>query len=151
MKKTRSIQLQPTSLLLGLAVGVLALVAMGQKPQNIRELVRVEYGPHPRDMVQIKEGAPFVVPAGRVFILTALGARGGVNGEAALRADGKDEIFAANMTYASTGSMAGVGNATSMKLVPPGFTACAGTTLEAMYGSSLFTDDARAWGYLADA
>lgn len=75
MKNTRNIQLQPASLLFGFAAGILTLVSMGQSPQDIRDLFRVQHelGPHPRDIVEIKEGDSFVVPQDKVFVVTAMG------------------------------------------------------------------------------
>lgn len=146
MKNSLNIQLQPASLLLGLAVGVLALVAMGQKPQNIRELVRVEYGPHPRDMVQIKENVPYVVPSGKLFVLTALGSTHAF-WEVLLSVDGQREALAENGPTFEGG---GLGIGSNMKLMPPGFTAKAGAKV-VVQGGAEKSDNARAWGYLADA
>ena len=90
----RSIQLHPMSLFAGAGVAVLALVAMGQQqlpnyelrfPQAVRSPV---FQIHPRDWVQIKEGTPFVVPAGRVLAITGLGGRSTSPRFAELRVNG---------------------------------------------------------------
>ena len=148
MKNTLNVRLHPTSLFLGLAAGVLAIVAMGQKPQNIRELVRVDYGPHPRDMVQIVEGVPFVVPSNRLFVVTALGTTsqpvsGPANLIVKLTIDNVVELQSVTRD-------AYLHDVTSITAVPAGFAVAGGSTVAVDGGDSL-PDDARAWGYLADA
>ena len=56
----RSLTLHPGSLALGLILGGIALLAMSQAIV-VNSPVRIEYAPHPRDMVTIKGTAPFVV------------------------------------------------------------------------------------------
>jgi len=60
------------SIAIGVAALSVILISMSQANPPASQ-ARVEYGPHPRDMVQVKEGSPLVVPTGRVFVLTALG------------------------------------------------------------------------------
>lgn len=141
MKNTLNIQLHPTSLLLGLAVGVLALVAMGQKPQDVRELVRVEYGPHPRDIVVITETAPYTVPPGRLLVVTGLGTSidTGVGGGAHLIVNGSIEATNSNNSHPSM-----------FPLPSPGIAIKAGATVTVDDNYAPLSTG-RAWGYLADA
>ncbi len=87
-------------------------------------------------MVVIREGMPFVVPPGKILVLTALGATS--PDSATVTIDQTTEAIARGHTE--------LGNATSMKLLPPGLTAREGQTVAV--GNSVF---ARAWGYLVDA
>lgn len=67
----------PLSAMFGFVVaGVIAFTTSQAAPPHMLPVpttIRIEYAPHPRDMVRIKEGTPYVVPAGRIFVLTALG------------------------------------------------------------------------------
>jgi hypothetical protein len=67
----RTLSFHPLSLLVGLVLGIACLLAMGQSPPS--PAFRIEYGPAPRDMVQIAPGTTYAVPAGKVFVPTALG------------------------------------------------------------------------------
>ena len=150
MKNALNISLHPTSLLLGLAVGLLALVTMAQKPQDIRELVRVEYGPHPRDMVVLEESQPggppsYVVPPGKILVITAIGTRQwDSSGSLKILVDGQNKLYRCD-----SGSC--IDAIITMTPVPPHFTVQAGASVDVRGGNSALTDDARAWGYLADA
>jgi hypothetical protein len=136
----RSFTIQPLSLVLGVVFSAVVLLSMSQAPPlNARGIV-VQYGPEPRDMVQISEGAPYVVPAGKLFVLTAVGGTNWV--QVQLRLDGQPVLIAdAGLSALST-------TGTSMVAPPPGFTAPGGTTVDILRlgGSS---GPARAWGYLA--
>ena len=72
----RTIQLHPGSLIAGIGVAAIAFLAMSQQiAPNGQTPPRAELDPvltrppafavHPRDFVQVKEGAPYTVPAGR--------------------------------------------------------------------------------------
>ncbi|MBI5432001.1 MAG: hypothetical protein HZA52_04140 [Planctomycetes bacterium] len=52
------IQLHPRSLLVGLVLGAVALLTMSQSLAPSTATVRVQYMPHPRDMVRLVEGQP---------------------------------------------------------------------------------------------
>lgn len=137
----REIKLHPSSALFGLAIGVLALVCMSQIMAPTIPTHRVECGPHPRDFVQIKEGAPFTVPTGRIFVLTALGGVGGaivnlnVNGNQEVRA----AAWPAGLAYAGA----------NISEIPRGFSVPGPATVEAI--TQLYPGSgAQAWGYLAD-
>lgn len=98
---------------------------------------RIEYLPHPRDMVQIKEDVPFVVPAGKLFVLTALGGANVNASTAQLFVDGQEEVSA----------RMGGGTGYDPRMVPlaSGFTVPAGATITVIG----FAHVGRAWGYLA--
>jgi hypothetical protein len=132
----RSISLHPLSALVGAILALSILISMGQSLAST--VFRVEYLPHPKDMVQVKEGAPFVVPAGRVLVVTALGSVGINATNATLRINGVDET---SVNPAGNGQAA---HQTMMEL-PTCFSAQAGTTVSVVgsYG------DGRVWGYLA--
>ena len=123
--------------LFGAALALLAFITMSQVSVPDGSTVRVQYVPHPRDMIQIKEGTPFIVPDGAIFTLTGLG-----NTQQAstvrLFVDGQVECVA-NFDGNS-------GNGSSVKTTAPGFTVRAGSAI------GLVSVDAsasgRAWGYL---
>jgi hypothetical protein len=133
---SRPLQTQPLSVFLGLVIGALLLVTMGQMPTNIldHQRVRVECGPHPREFVQLRGGTPFVVPSGQIFVLTALGRIAG-NASTYLRINGNNELI----MYA----------ANAMSDVPTGFTVSAGNVIE--LADQFGNIEARAWGYLAQS
>lgn len=63
-----------TPLALALAVGLLgagyfANRAGGQPTPALFPLVRVEYLPRPRDIVNLVQGTPYTVPTGKVFVV----------------------------------------------------------------------------------
>ena len=141
-------RIQPLSVLLGLALAGLCFLTMSQSVVAGNPL-RVEYMAHPRDMVQIREGAPFVVPTARLFVLTGLGTSVEYTGgnQVQLYVNGQEEVSVRLSSYGS-----GVENSPSSSdivPVPPGLTAGAGSIITiAGAGSSL--TDARAWGYLSN-
>jgi hypothetical protein len=105
--------------------------------------VIVSYGPHPRDMVQIKEGAPYVVPASKLFVLTGLGDNFGGCPGTVLYVNGQQEVTRVEG--------AGVFPAyCSIIPTPPGFTAQAGSTITVSVTAGCSPPQGRAWGYLAD-
>jgi hypothetical protein len=141
----RSINLHLPSLAAGVAASALVLLSMSQGAPQISP-PRVSYGPHPRDMIQIKEGMPYVVPAGTVFVLTGLGTavlNDNLGIECHLKVNGQREV-GAGMVVSGGNS----GSASSVAPVPGGFTAQAGATIE---GESvvLSGQNGRAWGYLS--
>ena len=149
----RTIQLHPFSLLTGGAVAALAFVTMAQSvPGSIHALPNpqcqeflVEYGPHPRDYVQLEEAVPHTVPQGKVLVFTALGGSDTSGSTVRLFFDGVQHIETSTAGWNSGG---GYGNATSMKHLPPGLSARAGTVITFDSGSSV---TGVAWGYLVDA
>ena len=139
----RTIQLHPLSVFAGIGIAALAFVAMAQTPQAIDPELRRQ--PQPaiaaRDMVQIRGGTSFVVPVGKLFVLTAMGDADGQPYAVYFRVNGQFEAMAS--------ANAGIGNGMSMKQSPLGCTAQAGSMLTVEDSNS--TTSARAWGYLADA
>src|SRR5689334_15980501 len=112
----RSLSLHPASLLIGLAFGVLVLLSMSQAPPLNARALTVQYGPDPRDMVQLHEDTPYVVPTGKLFVLTGLGVKfGGVY--SVLQVNGQSEVTAGSQS------------SSSVCAVPPGFTVPAGSTI----------------------
>jgi hypothetical protein len=150
----RTIQLHPLSLLTGSALALLAFVVMGQKvmpasPETLRVAVvsPIEVEPHPRDYVRIAGGIPYVVPQGKVLVLTAVGAEKFIGSPCMfVWIDGNQEL----------GVSADVpeGGAASIKPIPLGLAASENSVVEIRYGTggnSTSVGFPRAWGYLADA
>jgi hypothetical protein len=129
---------------LGLALGIACLAAMAPSTGTYHGKT-VTYGPDPWNMVQIREGTPYVVPAGKLFVPTALGIGSTFNGAqpifARLLADGQEVAGA----YPSPG-----GAELPMKRVPIGLALAGGTTLT-VEGGVTGALDARAWGYVQPA
>jgi hypothetical protein len=134
------------TLLLCAGTAALVLAAAGSSqshqlvasiPTGHRGLVHVAGIPDPRTMVTIKEGAPFIVPAGNLLVLTGLGATHD-NSEATLRIDGVDECSAVvRLPY---------GNNTTVAELPHWLTAGEGSTVEVVTPGGWY---GCAWGYLA--
>lgn len=133
----RPLTLNPASLVAGVVLAGLAFVTMSQKPVLLNaRTVNVQYMPDPRDMVQISEGVPYVVPAGKLFVLTGLGSSSySYSPSAVLKVDGHYEVSATSPTGDS-----------SVRPVPAGFAVSAGKTIELLVNGQ---GDGRAWGYLA--
>ncbi|MCY3002589.1 MAG: hypothetical protein NTV21_12375 [Planctomycetota bacterium] len=154
----KPITLHPSSLLVGVGLTAIAFVSMAQSPQlavptlarpSPQALVR------PQDMVRIREGTPFTVPANKWFVVTALGTRAPAaysTGSASveLRVNGVAEMKAfAGMMSDSLGGDA-IGNGTSMREVPRGFSVPSGSVIEVLDLATFSPVDAEVWGYLAD-
>jgi hypothetical protein len=129
-------QIHVPSALAGIVLATAILLSMSQSAPVGPP--RIEYGPNPRDMVQIREGMPYVVPAGKLFVLTGLGMAGNL-GFTSLTVNGQTE--AASYTGCSNGGPATVAP------MSPGFSVTAGSTIDISgHGSG----EARAWGYLSN-
>jgi hypothetical protein len=126
-------RIHPLSLVLGLALGVICLLAMSQvaTPSNYR----VEYGPLPREMVQIYQGTPVTVPPAKFLVVSGIGSPSVPVG--VLTIDGHVEYVVAH-----NGS-----NSPSIKPVPHGIAAAPGSVVEVTGASG----GGRAWGYFASA
>ena len=144
----RSLSIHPLSLALGFAFGLVCFLTMGQasiRASALGSTVRIEYLAHPRDMVQIREGTPYTVPAGKLFVLTAIGLGSSwsspTGGSCPVRflVNGLDEF------YSSTSG--------GIQEVPTGLAVRAGDVIAlAVGGGSACTgyeSRLRAWGYLA--
>ena len=148
--KQINIIIHPFSALAGMALLGLVLVTAGAMPlqgsSSTRDVSAIEVvsDPHPRDNVVISGGMPFVVPSGRLLVVTALGDGVGINSSQVLFVDGISEVSA--VEYTAGGSGGGRHWASSVLQLPtPGLTAQSGQTVT-LSGSS-----SRAWGYLVDA
>jgi hypothetical protein len=140
----RSIPLHPTSLALGIAFGFACFLSMGQTtitPAVLGSTVRVEYMPHPRDMVQIRGGTPFTVPAGKLFVLTGIGNTEGGAGSSqiiGLLVNGQREVVTNSNSVPS------------VVPIPVGLTATSGSVVELTeVNGSQELSKTRAWGFLA--
>lgn len=127
-----------------IAVGVVVLLSMSQVlPAG--QHVLVGYGPNPRDMVQIKGTTPYIVPPGRLFVLTAIGSNANMNNGCTvhLNVNGAPELTAVGAISA---------NAPGMAPVPVGLTMPGGSmiTLTTDAGCDAYSSWLRAWGYLTD-
>lgn len=120
---------------------VLLVVLLSSQGTLVASGFRIEFMPHPRDMVQIREGTAFVVPAGKLFVLTGLGAI--MPGPRALRVNGVQELSAG---WHEPGP--GIAEVVTVAPVPLGFTVAAGSTVEV--GAGAPNGPGRAWGYLAN-
>jgi hypothetical protein len=117
------------------ALGVVVLLSMSEV-MPAGQHVLVGYEPNPRDMVQINEGTQYVVPGGKLFVLTALGrTQNGSGSGVRLTVNGVTEF--------TQGSSSG-----SIGESPQGFTIAAGKTIEVQ--DTIYTGNlGRAWGFLA--
>ncbi len=134
------------SAFLGAGVAILVFLAFGFQftAKPINPPIVVEGVPTPGQMIQITELQSLMVPPGKLFVVTGLGSfkNSGGSGITLLRFDGVETVRV-NITTST-------GNGSTVKLIPPGLTAPAGTLVEVLGGDST-PDDARCWGYLADA
>lgn len=94
---------------------------------------------HPRDWVRIDPSTPLTVPAGKVFVLTALGENVVGVGAATLRVNGVT-------AFASSYSAAGAPSLAQQTMAD----ACTGFQVRAGDVVSVDPGATRAWGYLAD-
>ena len=138
----RSLSLHPLSLVLGAVFAGICFVSMSQVwPAGHHVLV--SYGPNPRDYVQIQGVAPYTVPPGKVFVLTALGATASLTNMCPVTLsvnNGADSMSLNAITTADTGPMKGV---------PSGFTVPAGASITLSAVGCNVDSMLRAWGYLA--
>jgi hypothetical protein len=154
-----TITLHPVSLAVGAAAlgGVLWLVsavqapastgaatarAVSQIPLTISNPIEVKGVPVPGNAVRIVEGTPYVVPAGRILVLTALGRAEVTLGLCTLQFDGQ------TVATAEPNSSTAAGAKCSMVELPPGLVAASGSTVTVQYQFSPSNPGAQAWGYL---
>lgn len=130
------------SVLVSLAVvAAAALLTSQSQPATLNPaLLRVEYVPHPRDYVQIKGTQVYVVPAGKVLVLTAAGQDVG-GGVTQVWIDGQREASTQNDSS---------GQWSSVIPFPAGLTVQAGSTVELRNSIGQPSADRRGWGYLAN-
>ncbi len=146
-------RIQPLSALVGaasLGVALLTLsafqVPVGSSPtrQLVSTLdltidgpVQVAGVPAPSQMMRIDEGSVFIVPTGKVFVLTALGTKANNGGSTSFLVDGVELLRASASAPVET----------TMYPVPPGLKVDADASITLTNGIGL----GAAWGYLADA
>jgi hypothetical protein len=139
------------------ATSIILLLGAAQAAGTVKLVLSgpVEIAGYPRaqDMRRIVEGTPFVVPAGKLFVVTGMGSNGhnfapgpAPNKHVRVSFDGVSVLEAMILEWQGGGSYSGGGP--SIPEVPPGLTAPAGTTITA-------TDDAVdlgiVLGYLVNA
>ena len=97
--------------------------------------------PDPRDIIVVEAGVPYVVPTGRILVVTALGndLLHLDSGRVDLRVDGKLELSFSTMRAHI-----------SMLPVPPHLTIAAGSTVDVVSVATNGPSSAEAWGYLID-
>lgn len=105
------------------------------------KLSRVPHTPRAADLVQIHQGTPYIVPPGKLFVLTALGSTSGGSAwdEHALRVNGQQMLVGVDPGLYAHGPIAEA---------PEGFTVPTGVTIEVVPAGGAPTDGV-AWGYLA--
>jgi hypothetical protein len=152
--KTIQLKIHPLSAILGAVVVCIGFITLGAA--SIADVQRVavinalsiQGAYDPREAVVIREGTPYIVPTGRIFVLTALGSNGdgSSKGESAeLTVDGQLELSIIRPASTTSG---GERNDSTVRPVPTGFTVSSGSTIEV---DGLLTPLGRAWGYLVDA
>jgi hypothetical protein len=109
---------------------------------SIQNPIEVAPSPHPSDMVQILEGTPYIVPNGKILVITAVGS---VSTVALTEA----QLLIGGAIVVKVASQSGVGQMSSVIPVPVGLTASAGqvVTPEDLKSS---LPHGRAWGYLVN-
>lgn len=153
--------LLPSVLLIGLVGYILGTTAPSTPAQSwqatptpggtvISPLPQAHFVSHPRDWAQIIEGNNYQVPAGKIFVLTAIGSNQASGNPVSLfnTATGLRVLQALPYLDSATGGHA---HSATVFSVPVGYTAPAGTTLTTGGGVALDFTDACAWGYLVDA
>lgn len=141
----RPITIHPLSLALGGLLAIAAILALGAAPVPPGQGFRIEYGPLPKDMMSVREGQPFTVPPGKVYVCAGLGTNGfGTSTTVTLTIDGVS-LLQAIPTIGAAGGPDG-GGGPSIASVPPGLTASAGSVVEVV--SSV--GEGLALGYLAN-
>ena len=146
----KNITIHPMSALLGAAVLAIPFVLVsfqqqpwpphGPLPVTVREM------PNPHNFVQIKEGEPYAVPRGKLFVLTGLGAARNSWDQAFLLVNGNIEVGVDRMLNST---MHATWDTVSVSVAPPGFSVAAGDVITLDTENHVWP--ARAWGYLVDA
>ena len=125
--KPVQLTLHPSSALAGAFLLALCLITLGaftpQGSSSDRDVSAIEITnqPNPNDYFSISSGTPYVVPAGKTFVLTSAGCTAN-GGDAWFLFNGVQQLF----IYSSDST----GTGTSVKELAPGITAPANTTIE---------------------
>ena len=147
--KQINITIHPFSALIGAAIVCLTMLTVGavtvQGSSSTRDVSAIENvnEPHPRDNVVISGGMPFVVPSGKLLVVTALGTSSYMH-DVDLLVDGIQQVSAQADSPSNTDSLSWVSSV--LQLPTPGLTAQSGQTVTVVGSSAT-----RAWGYLVDA
>jgi energy-converting hydrogenase Eha subunit F len=146
----RTISLHPASLVFGLVFGVLVLLSMSQVPPLNARGTFIQYLPHPRDYVQVREGTPYTVPAGKILTITATGTIDFYNFSdwAQVKINGTVENESTALATTQMYNTVYFGN--SMSATPAGFTAHSGDVVEVFSSATNGSLHARLWGFLSD-
>ncbi|MCE9592963.1 MAG: hypothetical protein K8S98_02115 [Planctomycetes bacterium] len=149
------VTLSVRSLAVGAIASVLLVVSMSvAAPQTPLGIVRTQYAPHPRDMVQIREGTPYVVPTGSLLVITGLGSAQWSAltevSDVSLVVDGVMKLRRTSTSPFSS-SWGGPDGAASIGEVGPGLTIPSGSTVLVVTQTPCPPSVARAWGYLSKA
>lgn len=138
----RAITIHALSLALGGLLALVAFLALGAAPAPPPgQSFRIEYGPLPKDMVRLS--GSYVVPPGKVFVLTGAGRVGGGAGPE-VRVDGTVELLLT--------SIAQWGDAdATLLLIPANFVVGSGSTIEIGSSSTPADPNARGLGFLANS
>ena len=151
--KQLNITIHPFSALAGMALLGLVFVTAGAMPlqssASTRDVSAIEVvSPWPsKDVVRIYDTSPYVVPAGKNLVLTALGNLA-IGGTPRILIDGNTEIQVnwhdkASVTQQSSWAYPSNAFTSMLDLPAPGLIALSGQTVSTVEG--------RAWGYLVDA
>ncbi len=119
--------------------------------------VRLPFPPHLHESVIVREGAPFVVPAEKIFVATGLA--GTSDDGVATSSDCPRTVY-----VVATGGLrfevkngnlnppaGGLQEAGGVVPIPPGFTVPAGGSVNVFSSGPGCDDNGRVWGYLVDA
>lgn len=134
------IRIQAGSALVGAGVLALSLLAASSSQEalglvNVSRLDRIKVVgiPDPRGALVIREGTDYIVPPGKLFVLTAMGLSQFSGGSPSFIVDGNDELR--------------VDGSAGIVSIPTGVTVASGSTISVNNG----VGRGRAWGYLVDA
>jgi hypothetical protein len=109
--KQVNITIHPFSALLGMALLSMVWVSAAAMPlqgsSSDRDVSAIENvnDPHPRDYVRVQQGAPYTVPAGRVFVGRGMGFAsnpGNVSFSLTMRINGQDVLSESGYYYSDS-------------------------------------------------
>jgi hypothetical protein len=148
--KQVSVTIHPFSALVGMAVLSMVWVTAAAMPlqgsSSDRDVSAIEdvNDVHPRDFVNIRGDQPYVVPEGRLLVLTG-GGKSNNTGSLVLHVDGLTEVYS---TTWNTGTNYGLAICSIIEFPRPGLVVQAGKTVTLGWSPD---STLRAWGYLVDA
>jgi len=143
-----SIKMSVVSATLGALLAGAIFVSMAQT--TVGTPTRIQYIPHPRDMVQIIGTQAYVVPAGKILTVTGVG-RGSMVGSSSveLQVNGATVVSSLHLLVSGGMGFAIASNISSVTPMPSGVTVAAGNTvtlIDSQQGGA--TPDLLALGYL---